>query len=87
MRSKRPNRELTNDRVQLNLINQGGLLHDFVHKLERGLRAVEHSRSKLSSVRASLAADAADKVRGIVSRKMSIQKPGLVKSSLLHCAG
>lgn len=62
VRSKRPNRELTNDKVQLNLINQGGLLHEFVHKLERGLRAVEHNSAKLQQIRASLAADAADKV-------------------------
>jgi hypothetical protein len=62
VRSKRPNRELTNDKVQLNLINQGNLLHDFVHKLERGLRAVEHNSAKLQEMRASLAADAADKV-------------------------
>lgn len=48
--------------MQLNLINQGGLLHEFVHKLERGLRAVEHNSAKLQQIRASLAADAADKV-------------------------
>lgn len=62
MRSKRPNRELTNDKVQLNLINQGGLLHEFLHKLERGIRAVEHNSAKLQNIRAALAADAGDKV-------------------------
>jgi hypothetical protein len=62
VRSKRPNRELTNDKVQQTLIKQGSLLHDFVHKLERGLRGVDHNSAKLQHIRASLALDAADKV-------------------------
>lgn len=62
IRSLRPNRELTNDTVQLNLINQTDLLHQFIFRIERGLQAVNHNISRLQDARAALHADAMDKV-------------------------
>lgn len=62
IRSLRPNRELTNDTVQLNLINQTDLLHQFVFRIERGLQAVNHNISRLQDARAALQADVTDKV-------------------------
>lgn len=61
IRTNRPNRELTNDTVQLNLINQTDLLHQFIFRMERGLQAVNHNISRLQDARAGLQADAKDK--------------------------
>eukprot|EP00892_Ulva_mutabilis_P009274 jgi/Ulvmu1/6719/UM030_0052.1 len=65
IRSLRPNRELTNDTVQLNLINQTDLLHQFIFRIERGLQAVNHNISRLQDARSALHADAKDKEEAI----------------------
>lgn len=62
IRSLRPNRELTNDTVQLNLINQTDLLHQFIFRIERGLQTVNHNISRLQDARSALRADVKDKV-------------------------
>lgn len=64
LRSQRPHRELTSDDVQLQLITQGQLLTNYVHKLGKGVVATELDICRLQDCRVALQADVHDKVCG-----------------------
>ena len=62
VRALRPVREMTHDDVQLQLITQGKLLENFLHKLEKGQKATVSDIARLKDCRDALTADLLDKV-------------------------
>lgn len=63
VRAQRPNREMTNDLVQLSLIKQSARLQEIVNRLQAGAKRVAASTATLEATRGALASDAADKAR------------------------